>query len=875
MELRSFIGFLLTLILAGASVGLPQDSTLSDVTDADVETDADRAPKTRTGGNALIRNATVITVGPAGTIAGGSVLVRDGKIAALGRDLEAPAGVTVIDGTGLYVMPGIIDCHSHIANEGGLNESTQVVTPEVLVRDTLRPDDLSIWRAAAGGVTAANVLHGSANAIGGQNAVIKMRYRAPSPSALLFEGAPLGVKFALGENPKQSNWGRRGNRFPNTRSGVEAAMRRAFTEAQEYRRVWAEYGTKRAAGENPLPPRRDLRLEALVGIMAGDIRVHCHCYRADEILMVMKVAEDFGFRIATLQHVLEGYKVAPEIAAHGAGASSFSDWWAYKIEAYDATPYSPALMHEAGVNVSLNSDSGELMRHLYVEAAKAVKYGGVPEIEALKMITLNPARQLGIAARAGSIEPGKDADLALFNGHPLSPYSRCVMTLIDGEVVFERPDVSNHATAGFDPAQRVRRAPMEIPRSGVYAIQEAAIFPVSGPPLPRGTLVIRDGRIESVGDGPPPQDATIINGAGLSVYPGLIDTGTSIALTEIGSVYGTRDEAEIGFIQPDLKASTALNPHSELVPVARANGLTTVVSSLEGGLICGQATLIHLAGWVPNEMLVRDPLALVVNFPPVRKPEKDPEEKPPAEEKKEKEDTRLKELREFVGAAKRFVARLDEAKKGAMKPPERDLLLEAMEPYLRGERPVMFNANAADDIRAAVQFAEEFGLKPVIAGGAQAWKVARFLAEKKVPVLVGSVFELPPDKYDPYDSPYANAARLWKAGVKFGIRTGDSSNARNLPYQAAMAAAHGLPREEALKAITLYPAQILGVADQIGSLQPGMRADVILTTGDPLEVVTDVVAVFIDGRPQSLETRHTRLYEKFRGRLQELKETGR
>jgi imidazolonepropionase-like amidohydrolase len=834
----------------------------SDVTDADVETDADRVPATKTGGNCLIKGARILTVGPAGTIEGGSILVKDGKIAAVGKDLAAPAGVVTIDGAGLTVMPGIIDCHSHIAVDGGLNEATQTVTAEVRVRDVVEPADVAIWRAAAGGVTAANVLHGSANAIGGQNAVIKMRYRAASPSKLLFEGAPPGIKFALGENPKQSNWGSRGTRFPNTRSGVEASMRRAFTEAQEYRKAWDEHGKARAAGKAGEPPRRDLRLETLSGILAGDIRVHCHCYRADEILMVMKVAEDFGFKIATLQHVLEGYKVGPEIAAHGAGASTFSDWWGFKIEAFDATPWNAALMAEAGVVVSLNSDSDELIRHLYIEAAKAVKYGGVSEVDALKMITLNPARQLGIASRVGTIEPGKDADLAIFNGHPLSPYSRCVMTLVDGETVFERRKGVDHATSGFATASRTRRAPLAIPKADAYAITNVSIFPVDGQPIASGTLVMKNGKIESLGAGPAPEGVSVIDGSGLSAYPGLVDSGTSIGLTEIGSVHGTRDEAEIGAYQPDLYASTALNPHSEYVPVARANGLTTVFTGQGGGLVAGQATVIRLTGWVPREMVVKDPLGLVVNFPPVRKPERDPDEKKP-----DKEDMRLRDLREFFGLAKRFAARLDEARRGAMPAPERDLRLEAMAPYMRGERPVFFNADVADDIKAAVRFAEEFGVRPVIAGGAQAWKVASFLASKKVPVLVGPVFSLPAGKHEPYDSPYANAARLHKAGVPFAIRSADSWNARNLPYHAAMAAAHGLPREEALKAVTIYPARILGVDERIGSLAQGKTADVILTTGDPLEVITDVVAVFIDGKPQSLESRHTRLRDKFRERL--------
>ncbi len=856
MKLIRLLALLLLL-----PAGLPAQDKPAPANDPDVETVADRAPKTRTGGSCLVRNATILTVGPAGTIANGSILVKNGKIAAVGKDLAAEPGMAVIDAAGGHVMPGIIDCHSHIAGDGSVNEPTQSVTCEVRLDDVLNPDDVSIWRAAAGGTTVANVLHGSANTIGGRNAVIKMRYRAPTGRALLMEGAPPGVKFALGENPKQSNWGNRGNRFPNSRPGVEAVLRRAFTEAVEYREAWREHGRRVAAGEASVPPRKDLRLDTLVGILAGEVRVHCHCYRADEILMVMKVAEDFGFRIATLQHVLEGYKVAPEIAAHGAGASTFSDWWAFKIEAYDATPYNAALMAEAGVNVSLNSDSPELIRHLYVEAAKAVKYGGVPEVEALKMITLNPARQLGIASRVGSIEAGKDADLAIFNGHPLSPYSRCVTTLVDGEVVFEDKSVPNHATPGFSIASRPRRAPLAIPASasGAWAVTNVAIHPVEGPELASGTIVIRGGKIESIGAGDPPKDAAVVDGTGLHAYPGLFDAGTAIGLTEIGSVAGTRDDAEIGGIQPDLVASTALNPHTEYLPVARANGLTTALSGQWGDLVCGQSTVVRLSGWVPKDMVVADRVGLVVNWPSIRRPEL--AEEPP------KDDPRLKELREFFKSARRFAAREEAARKGEAPKPERDLRLEAMLPYVRGERPVLFSTGSADDIAAVLKFAASFGLKPVIAGGAQAWKVADLLAAQQVPVLLGPVLALPHDRLDPYDSAYANAARLHRAGVLFAIRSNDSSNSRNLPYHAAMAASYGLPRDAALRAITINPARILGVADRTGSLEPGKSADLILATGDPLEVVTDVVGMFIAGRPQPLDSRHTRLYEKFRTRL--------
>jgi imidazolonepropionase-like amidohydrolase len=387
-----------------------------------------------------IVNATVITVADAGTITGGTIVMRGGKIVAVGKDVKVPGGATIIDGKGKWVTPGIIDCHSHTAIEGGVNEGSDIVTAEVRIADVIDHNDVNIYRQLAGGVTAANLLHGSANVIGGQNAVIKMRW-GKTPAELIFREAPRGIKFALGENPKRS--GGAGGRYPGTRMGVEAVLRSSFDEARTYRQEWQEYQRKvsRVGGkgnDRPTPPRRDLRLDTLRDIMEGRIFVHAHAYRADEILMLMKVAEDYGFRVRTFQHVLEGYKVAGEMARHGAGGSTFSDWWAYKMEALDAIPYNAAIMASKGVLVSLNSDSAELARRLYWEAAKASRYGGVSETEALKMVTLNPARQLGVDRYVGSIEPGKHADLAVFTAHPFSPDARVEHTLLDGSVYFDR-----------------------------------------------------------------------------------------------------------------------------------------------------------------------------------------------------------------------------------------------------------------------------------------------------------------------------------------------------------------------------------------------------------------------------------------------------
>ncbi|MCI0595974.1 MAG: amidohydrolase family protein [candidate division Zixibacteria bacterium] len=389
--------------------------------------------------NVLVKGATIWTSGPQGILENADMLVRRGKIVRIGKNLSAPSGASVIDANGKHLTPGLIDCHSHTGISGNVNESGQTITAEVKIGDVVDPDDISLYRQLAGGLTAANQLHGSANAIGGQNQVIKLRWGVSDPEEMKFEGAIPGIKFALGENPKQSNWGDQyTTRYPQTRMGVEQIIRDAFKAGQDYQKDWADW----AKNKNRIPPRRDLELETISEILQKKRLVHSHSYRQDEILMLMRVAADFGFTIGTFQHVLEGYKVADEMARLGIGASCFSDWWAYKFEVYDAIPYNGKLMHDAGVVVSFNSDSDELARRLNLEAAKAVKYGGLPPAEALKFVTLNPAKQLRIDGRVGSLESGKDADFVLWSQSPLSTYTVCEQTWVDGRKYFDREEDS-------------------------------------------------------------------------------------------------------------------------------------------------------------------------------------------------------------------------------------------------------------------------------------------------------------------------------------------------------------------------------------------------------------------------------------------------
>jgi N-acetylglucosamine-6-phosphate deacetylase len=385
----------------------------------------------------LVENAVIWTSAAAGRMSNASLLVITGRVAGVGRDVAVPAGLgdrlLRIDAAGRHVTPGLIDAHSHSMILGGVNEHTLPSTAMVRIGDVLNSETPNLYQQLAGGLTVANELHGSANPIGGQNAIIKLKDGA-GPEDLKFPDAPPGIKFALGENVKQGHSpDRSSTRFPQTRMGVRTFYVNRFTAARQYLDAWQAYRTR-----GGVPPRRDLELEALGEILEGRRWIHCHSYRQDEILAFLRTMEEFGVRVGTLQHVLEGYKIADEIAHHGAGASCFSDWWAYKFEVYDAIPYAGSLMHQRGVVVSFNSDSSDLARRLYLEAAKAVKYGGTPEEEALKFVTLNPAKQLRIDARVGSLEPGKDGDFVLWSRSPLDSGTVCLQTWIEGRKYFDR-----------------------------------------------------------------------------------------------------------------------------------------------------------------------------------------------------------------------------------------------------------------------------------------------------------------------------------------------------------------------------------------------------------------------------------------------------
>lgn len=431
------------------------------------------APKAQT---VVFRNATVWTNSAKGIMRNADVLIHQGKVLAVGEKLDAltyfpgkhKPSVVEVDATGRHLTCGIVDEHSHIAIARGVNEGSHHITSEVRIGDVVNPDDINIYRNLAGGVTTVQQLHGSANVIGGQSAVIKLRW-GHSADSLLLKGARPRIKFALGENVKQSNWGP-SSRFPQTRMGVEQAFYDAFHQAREYQAEhdrWNAMKPKERPGK--IAPRRDLRMEALAEILRGERDISCHSYVQSEVAMLMHVADSMRFTVNTFTHILEGYKVAPAMKRHGASASTFSDWWAYKFEVTDAIPYNAALLHRNGVNTGINSDDAEMSRRLNQEAAKAVKYGGVSAEEAWKMVTLNPARMLGLDHRLGSVEPDKDADLVLWSADPLSIDARSLMTYVDGVCYYdEAKDREQRAWLAAE-RDRLVRAMMQAKADGAPA----------------------------------------------------------------------------------------------------------------------------------------------------------------------------------------------------------------------------------------------------------------------------------------------------------------------------------------------------------------------------------------------------------------------
>jgi imidazolonepropionase-like amidohydrolase len=874
-------------------------------------------------GDLFIEGLDAVWTAAGAVLEGASILIRNGRIEAVGADLSRPEGVPVVEGVGRTAIPGIVDEHSHIAATGGLNEGTAPVVPEVRVLDALNPEDFGIYRALQGGVTTARIMHGSSNPIGGQSAVIKTRWGMERGQDLLLPGAPRAVKFALGENVTRKAAQARlpASRFPASRPGVEAIYEQAFTAALEYRRLWDRYRADPAAF--PAPPRRDLRLEALVDILEDRILVHAHSYRSDEILMLMRTAERFGFKVDNFTHVLEGYRVADEIREHGAGASTFSDWWQFKLEAYDAIPFNAALMSERGVLTAINSDIPWLQPFMKWEIAKPVQYGGTSKEEALRMLTLNPATMMGVADRVGSIEVGKDGDVVLLTGDPFDAFSRVEMTIVDGIVYYDagreeetrgepfRPvpevlrdrHVEEAGGVPVDPAFRVRMAevgeldPVDA-TAELIVLEGGTIHGLSDGVVQDGVLVMEAGRIRAVGtrgEVRVPEGARVVDVSGRELHPGMIDPVTHLGLFEIGAISQATDRNELGDFNPHIRALGAYQPHGRAPFVARARGITTVLTAQRGGVVEGMGSVVQLRGDTWERAEVRRDGALLVDLPlppgapgatlwgafadhhrgealtwagegavaPLAGPRREPS----------LDRGGLPELVEFLRRAREYA----EAPLGGGQGDEPfeanvwggdGVVLEAMTPVMAGDVPVFFRADSEWQLRHLFLLLDEFPeLNPVVVGGIEASRLADELADRGIPVILTRTRRPTPDRDDSVQAAMRNAGVLHAAGVRIAFGTDDSSDVRTLPEHAAIAVAHGLPAAAAREAVTRSPARILGLEELLGSLEPGRRADILVTDGDPLQPLTRIETIFIAGHPvDPADNDHERMYRMFRER---------
>jgi imidazolonepropionase-like amidohydrolase len=495
------------------------------------------------------------------------------------------------------------------------------------------------------------------------------------------------------------------------------------------------------------------------------------------------------------------------------------------------------------------------------------------------MITLNPAKELGLEHRLGSIEIGKDADFAIFNGHPFDSFARCEMALIDGEVAFQRREpggkLDTLAGDGSMPSAsaeaRTREVSLPENPQGSYAIVGARIHPVTGPVVEKGTVVVADGRIAAVGGPgtPVPAGAETIDARGLDLWPGMVDAGAILGLFEIGSLSETQDHNDSATFQPELRAGVAIHPDSAIIPVTRANGVLSAYVQPDGGTISGQGCLIDLAGWVPSEMVRVPELALNLNVPRSLSSRFGREGDRGRRE-------RLDEIEAMFRRALEYDKILAASKAGSVPPPSPDPRLTALVPYARGEKPVIFKADGAEEILDALDLAKTLKLKALISGGHESWKVLDELKSANVPVILAGSLRLPSSSEAPYDESYTTAAKLFEAGIPFAIRSGgrgpnQATAARNLPFEAATAVAYGLPEDEGLRAVTLYPAQLLGVEDELGSIEVGKVANLVLSAGHILQATTPVKTLVIRGRPMKPESKQTALYAKYRERLHEVK----
>ena len=802
----------------------------------------------------------------------GVLVVRGGKVVAVGKEGEVPIpeGAEVRELPDAVIIPGLVDSHSHIgiyprphvpANSDG-NEMSGPVQPGLRALDAIWPDDPGIRMAVAGGVTTANIMPGSGNAIGGQTVYVKLRGGRIEDMRVSDGGVLGGLKMANGENPK--GYGRRGQ-APFTRMKIAALQREQFVKAREYQRKWQSYRDSVAQGKKAAEPETDLTLEPLVEVLERKRTVHFHCHRADDILTAVRLSEEFGFELV-LQHCTEGYRVADELARKKIPASlTLVDSPGGKAEVMGLLEENAAILDRAGVKVAVNTDDFITESRFLLRTGSIAVRGGMPEAAALRALTLHPAQMLHLDRRVGTLEPGKDADFVVLSGAPFSVYTQVLETWIDGVRVFDRSNKRDwsYQAGGFAladltrlpdapkpakplPAAKAPAAPANGPAPGKrFAVRAGRIHTAAGKPILDGVVLVEDGKIAAVGRA---GEVQIPNGVpvvtAVEVTPGLIDAHSVCGLSGSLNVPADQDQDETSDPnQADLRVIDGFNPNEPFMEFLRSQGVT-VVHALPGraNVIAGQSGIFRTHARTVEQATLRFPAAVLVNLG----------EAPKEAYRDKSPRTRMAVaalVRNTLAGAKNY-----HAKRAAAEPDKRPPLnpkYEALGPVLAGKVPVVFGAHRADDIATALRLAEEFKLKPVLSLATEGYLMADAIAESKAPVVVHPTMQRAGASIETMNSFTGNAAALADRKVPVVIGTafeGYVPKTRVLRAEAAMAAARGLGHERALRAVTIDAAKLLDIADRFGSIEVGKVADLVFYDGDPFENATHVTHTLMGGR---------------------------
>ncbi|MEI7685398.1 MAG: amidohydrolase family protein [Planctomycetota bacterium] len=864
MLLRRALEITLFTLLA-ALLGLPGLLRLAEAQDAPHKGVEERP--------LVLRGATIHTVsGP--VIQNGVIVVVKGKIAGIGMadKVPTPKNAIIRDVTGKVIIPGLVDTHSHVgifprpnspAHQDG-NEMTGPVQPGLRALDAITPDDPGIKMALAGGVTTANIMPGSGNAIGGQTLYVKFRGAVIDAMRIVTTRILGGIKFANGENPK-GVYGSKGA-APGTRMKTAALQREQFVKARDYQRKWKAYQDAKDKGEKATAPDRDLALDPLVEVLEKRRTVHFHCHRADDIMTAVRLSEEFGFELV-LQHCTEGYRVAEELGKRGAWVSlTLLDSPGGKPEAMGLLEENAAILIKAGVKVAINTDDFITESRFLLRTGAIALRGGMTEDQALRALTLSGAEMMHLDDRLGSLDVGKDADFAILSGKPFSIYTQVLETYIDGVKVFDRTrDYEwTYHTGGFAVADRSRLPKMpeatkplavgktpDLPAGSkdltttakTYAVLAGKLHTVSHGTIDEGVVLVEDGKIKQVG-----KQADVKLPAGIAVLraahatPGLIDAFSVVGLSgALNSKKADQDQDELSDPnQADLRALDSFNPNEPLLQFIRENGVT-VIHATPGpaNVIGGQTGIFRTYGTTADRMTVRSPAAMLVNIGESSK----------STYAAKSVSTRMG-VASLLRTAFQGASAYGQKKATAKEPPATNLKYEALLPMLEKKLPVYFAAHRASDITTALRLANEFDLRPVLTMVTDGYLIPDILADAKAPIVAHPTMQRPA-ALEAYNSSLANAAVLADRGLPVAISTayeGYVPKTRVLRFEAAVAMVNGLGFDRALASITLEPAKILNIADQYGSLEPGKVADIVLYDGDPFEHSTHVTHTLLGGR---------------------------